>query len=103
MTRTSRKNQVSKRIKNIINYRNYIGGFSKLNQIKKVYGFNEADYYVLIPHLKLGKLNMQKPKSFKKTINSTYSSVTHDGHTHTKGKAIINNSNKYLISIFIMF
>ena len=50
-------------IKNLIKYRNYIGGFSKLNQIKKVYGFNEADYYVLIPHLKLGKLNMQKPNA----------------------------------------
>ncbi|MEY4050692.1 MAG: hypothetical protein RL262_1526, partial [Bacteroidota bacterium] len=50
-------------IKNIINYRNYLGGFSKLTQIKKVYGFNESDYYVLKPHLKLGKLNMQKPNA----------------------------------------
>lgn len=50
-------------IKNIINYRNYLGGFSKLTQIKKVYGFNESDYYVLKPHLKLVKLNMQKPNA----------------------------------------
>ena len=50
-------------IKNILNYRNYLGGFSKLTQIKKVYGFNESDYYVLKPHLKLGKLNMQKPNA----------------------------------------
>jgi len=50
-------------IKNIINYRNYIGGFTKLNQIKKVYGLNEADYYLLKPHLKLGKVYNHKPNA----------------------------------------
>ena len=50
-------------IKNIINYRNYLGGFSKLSQIKKVHGFKEADYYLLKPHLTLGKLNMHKPNA----------------------------------------
>jgi DNA uptake protein ComE-like DNA-binding protein len=50
-------------IKNIINYRNHLGGFSKLNQIKKVYGFNEADYYVLKPHLKLSKVKIFKPNA----------------------------------------
>jgi competence protein ComEA len=50
-------------IRNIINYRNHLGGFSKLNQIKKVYGFNEADYYVLKPHLKLSKVKIYKPNA----------------------------------------
>jgi DNA uptake protein ComE-like DNA-binding protein len=50
-------------IKNIIHYRNYLGGFTNLNQIKKVYGFNEADYYLLKPHLKLGKINNHKPNA----------------------------------------
>lgn len=50
-------------IKNIINYRNYLGGYTKLSQIKKVYGFNEADYYLLKPNLKLSKLNMPKPNA----------------------------------------
>jgi hypothetical protein len=50
-------------IKNIINYRNYLGGFTKLNQIKKVYGLNEADYYLLKPHLKLGKVYNHKPNA----------------------------------------
>ena len=50
-------------IKNIIRYRNYLGGFTKLNQIKKVYGLNEADYYLLKPHLKLGKLTVHKPNA----------------------------------------
>jgi len=50
-------------IKNIINYRSYLGGFSKLSQIKKVYGFKETDYYLLKPHLTLGKLNRHKPNA----------------------------------------
>ena len=50
-------------IKNIIYYRNYLGGFTNLNQIKKVYGFNVADYYLLKPHLKLGKINNHKPNA----------------------------------------
>jgi DNA uptake protein ComE-like DNA-binding protein len=50
-------------IKNIIQYRNYLGGFTKLTQIKKVYGLNEADYYLLKPHLKLGKINNHKPNA----------------------------------------
>jgi DNA uptake protein ComE-like DNA-binding protein len=52
-------------IKNIIQYRNYLGGFTNLNQIKKVYGFNEADYYLLKPHLKLGKIILHKPNASK--------------------------------------
>ena len=50
-------------IKNIIQYRNYLGGFTKLNELKKVYGLNEADYYLLKPHLKLGKINNHKPNA----------------------------------------
>jgi len=50
-------------IQNIMKYRNYIGGFSNLNQIKKVYGLGEAEYYILKPHLKLGKMNKSKPNA----------------------------------------
>jgi len=47
-------------IQNIMRYKNYIGGFTNLNQIKKVYGFSEANYYLLKPHLKLSKLYNHK-------------------------------------------
>jgi DNA uptake protein ComE-like DNA-binding protein len=47
-------------IQNMMRYRNYLGGFTNLNQIKKVYGFTESDYYLLKPHLKLGKMNKHK-------------------------------------------
>jgi DNA uptake protein ComE-like DNA-binding protein len=47
-------------IQNIIRYRNYLGGFTNLNQMKKVYGFTEANYYLLKPHLQLGKMNHRK-------------------------------------------
>jgi DNA uptake protein ComE-like DNA-binding protein len=50
-------------IQNIIKYRNYLGGFTNLNQMKKVYGFTEADYYLLKPHLQLGKMNKRKPNA----------------------------------------
>ena len=33
------------------------------NELKKVYGLNEADYYLLKPHLKLGKINNHKPNA----------------------------------------
>ena len=50
-------------IQNIIRYRNYLGGFTNLNQMKKVYGFTEANYYLLKPHLQLGKMNKRKPNA----------------------------------------
>jgi len=50
-------------IQNIIRYRNYLGGFTSLNQMKKVYGFTEANYYLLKPHLQLGKMNKRKPNA----------------------------------------
>jgi DNA uptake protein ComE-like DNA-binding protein len=50
-------------IQNIIKYRDYLGGFTNLNQMKKVYGFTDADYYLLKPHLQLGKMNKHKPNA----------------------------------------
>ena len=50
-------------IQNIMRYRNYIGGFTNLNQMKKVYGFTDANYYLLKPHLQLGKMNKRKPNA----------------------------------------
>jgi DNA uptake protein ComE-like DNA-binding protein len=50
-------------IKNIMRYRNYLGGFTNLNQMKKVYGFTEANYYLLKPHFTLGKMNHLKPNA----------------------------------------
>ena len=36
---------------------------------------------------------------FSKSISSSFSSVMKDGHTHSEGKTIINNSNKPFIEI----
>ena len=50
-------------IQNIMRYRNYLGGFTNLNQMKKVYGLGDANYYLLKPHLQLGKMNKRKPNA----------------------------------------
>ena len=50
-------------IQNIMRYRNYLGGFTNLNQMKKVYGFTEANYYLLKPHFTLKKINNSKPNA----------------------------------------
>jgi len=57
-------------IQNIIRYKNYLGGFTNLNQIKKVYGFTEANYYLLKPHLQLGKMNKRKPNASSMSFES---------------------------------
>lgn len=57
-------------IQNIIRYKNYLGGFTNLNQIKKVYGFTEANYYLLKPHLQLGKMNKRKPNASNMSFES---------------------------------
>ena len=57
-------------IQNIIRYRNYLGGFTNLNQMKKVYGFTEANYYLLKPHLQLGKMNKRKPNASNMSFES---------------------------------
>jgi DNA uptake protein ComE-like DNA-binding protein len=50
-------------IQNIMRYRNYLGGFTNLNQMRKVYGFTEANYFSLKPHLHLGKMKNTKPNA----------------------------------------
>jgi|GEM_PF-475531 len=57
-------------IQNIIRYRNYLGGFTNLNQMKKVYGFTEAKYYLLKPHFTLGKMNKRKPNASTMSFES---------------------------------
>jgi len=57
-------------IQNIIRYRNYLGGFTSLNQMKKVYGFTEDNYYLLKPHLQLGKMNKRKPNASTMSFES---------------------------------
>lgn len=51
-------------------YRNYLGGFTNLNQMKKVYGFTEANYYLLKPHFTLGKMNLLKPNASEMSFES---------------------------------
>ena len=57
-------------IQNIIRYRNYLGGFTNLNQMKKVYGLGEANFYLLKSHLKLGKMNNTKPNASTMSFES---------------------------------
>jgi DNA uptake protein ComE-like DNA-binding protein len=50
-------------IQNIIRYRNYLGGFSNKNQLKKVYGLTEDEFYALKAHLTIGAIKMMKPNA----------------------------------------
>jgi hypothetical protein len=43
--------------------------------------------------------NMEKPRSYEKSISSSYSSIMHNGEEHNKGKEIINDSTKPFIQI----
>ena len=48
----------------------------------------------------MGKsLKISKSKSYSKAVNSTFSSLTHNGHTHSKGKKIINESTKPFLKV----
>jgi hypothetical protein len=42
---------------------------------------------------------MQKPQSYSKTISSTYSNVMKNGHSHSEGKKVINDSTKPYVQI----
>jgi len=48
---------------NIISYRNYLGGFSQINQLKKVYGLTQANFFALKPHLKIGPIKNIQPNA----------------------------------------
>lgn len=50
-------------IKNIIRYRTYLGGFTHLHQLKKVYGLSENEFYKLKPHLKIENREVFKPNA----------------------------------------
>ena len=57
-------------IQNIMRYRNYLGGFTNLNQMKKVYGLTEANYYLLKPHFTLGRMKHLKPNASSMSFES---------------------------------
>ena len=40
-----------------------------------------------------------KPKVYAKSISSSFSSVMHNGHTHSQGKQIVNDSTKPYVQI----
>ena len=40
-----------------------------------------------------------KPQVYAKSVSSTFSSIMHNGHTHSQGKKIINNSTKPYVQI----
>ena len=57
-----------------------------------------------IMHMNPMKMNMnmniiQKPQSYSKTISSTYSDVMENGHSHSEGKKVINDSTKPYVQI----
>lgn len=43
--------------------------------------------------------NMQKPQSYSKSVSSTYSRVMNNGHVHSEGKKVINDSTKPFVQI----
>lgn len=52
----ARKTNLSKNvIERIIRYKNHLGNFEKVNQIKKVYGLNDTDFQLLRSHLVVNK------------------------------------------------
>jgi len=59
----SLSNVSSKLASNIISYRNYLGGFSQINQLKKVYGLTQANFFALKPHLKIGHIKNIQPNA----------------------------------------
>ena len=51
-------------------------------------------------HMNPMKMNIiQKPQSYSKTISSTYSDVMKNGHSHSEGKKVINDSTKPYVQI----
>lgn len=49
----------------ILNYKNHIGGFTQILQLKKVYGLAESDFQLLRPHLIV-------QKNFKPILNANH-------------------------------
>lgn len=47
-------------VERIMRYKNYLGNFEKVQQIKKVYGLSEVDYEVLREHMVIGKKKPSK-------------------------------------------
>lgn len=47
-------------VERIIRYKNYLGNFEKVQQIKKVYGLSESDYELLRGHMIVGKTKPAK-------------------------------------------
>lgn len=52
----------------IVNYRNKIGGFTSLEQVKKTYGLSDSAYQIILPYLRLSsaKTSLQNSSSPQK-------------------------------------
>jgi len=77
---------------------------NKLTEISKSKSKSQSN---LPAHLQSLKISNRPPhfdrklfsNSYSKSVSSIYSSVEHDGHKHSKGKKVINNSKKPYIEI----
>ena len=52
-----------------------------------------------IPSMSSSMSKMTKPKTYAKSVSSYYSTMTHNGESHNKGKKVVNESTKPYLEI----
>jgi len=76
--------------KNIVNYRKQLGGFTRIEQIKEIYGMKDDIYTKIVPFLKLNNSQIKKIN-----INlADFKEFKHPYLTYTNIKNIINYRDK---------
>ena len=97
MKNTKSKSMKSKNSNNPQNmqHQSLINLINMITQARK----NKTKSQTNLPARLMKMSNMQKPKSYEKSVSSSYSSIMHNGKKQIKGKQIINNSTKPFIQI----
>ena len=81
------------------NQQNLINLITKISQERKHKTKSQTNLVAKIMRLPSMDSRMSKPKTYAKTESSYYSTMTHNGESHNKGKKIVNESTKPYLEI----
>ena len=81
-------------------HQNLFNLIKKITQASKYRNKSKNNLPAHLMKLNLSSTNTNKgPKVYSKSVSSTYSSMMHNGHEHSKGKKIVNESTNPFIKI----
>ena len=82
-----------------MNQQNLLNLITKISQERQNQTKSQTNLPARLMRMPSSMSRMSKPKTYAKSVSSYYSTMTHNGESHNKGKKIVNESTKPYLEI----